>query len=98
MTAEHAIAVLNEINELDPVALLALMQFRAPCNQALANHATVQVGGTGCGYDVGILGIINGIFGISPSGWGRIAAVVVADEDGDITSVTSFVKTPVADG
>jgi hypothetical protein len=79
---DHAIAVLNEIHQADPTVLPALVAYRVPCNRALADHPTVQVGlrdgalkdDLDTGYEVGLLGILNGIFGIVPStSWGHIA-------------------------
>lgn len=73
VTAEQAIDRLNEIHRLDPTVLHRLVTGRVPCNEALADHDTVQVGGAvGGPYSVGLLGILNGIFGTQPGtrvGW-----------------------------
>jgi len=82
VTPEKAIAVLNEINQLDATVLPALIMHRVPCNDGLAQHPTVQVGLGPEQYEVGFLGIINGIFGAKEDGWGFIAAVY--DDDGKI--------------
>jgi len=78
---ENVITVLNEINKLDPTVLLALISYRVPCNQALADHPTVQVGKSELGdyFEVGLLGILNGLFGVKEDGYGYIAA----EFDGD---------------
>jgi len=70
----HTVLALNQINELDPTVLPLLIGHRVPCNQALADHPTVQVGKNGKGYEVGLLGILNGFFGIKEDGYGYIAA------------------------
>jgi hypothetical protein len=67
--------LLNEALALDPEAMQLLMEGRVACNQDLAKHATIQVASTDNGYRVGLLGILNGIFGISDKGWGPIAAL-----------------------
>jgi hypothetical protein len=71
---EEIIALLNEINELDPSVLPALIEHRVPCNQKLADHPTVQVGKTSDGYEVGLLGILNGLCGVKEDSTGYIGA------------------------
>jgi hypothetical protein len=66
-TPEEAIEVLNRIHEADPTVMPALIQLRVPCNEAVADDPTVQVyGGTGMEPTVGILGVLNGVFGCRP--------------------------------
>jgi hypothetical protein len=65
---------LNKINDLDPSVLPALIAYRVPCNEELGEHPTVQTGKTEDGYEVGILGILNGLFGVKKDGWDYIAA------------------------
>jgi hypothetical protein len=72
-----AIDLLNEALALDPVAISALVSNRVPCNENLANHDSIQA--SGHPFSVGLLGIINGLFGVDERGWGAIAAVVEAD-------------------
>lgn len=84
----QAIEVLNRINEKDPVALRALIDHRVPCNQALSDDETVQVGVINGGYEVGLLGVINGLFGVDTmhDNWGWIAAYL----DEDKKNITHF--------
>ena len=77
-TVEQAVRVLNEALEADPEAVNALFAHREQCSIIFADHKTIQVsadGGT-ClpAYSVGLLGIINGIFGVDGDGWGAIVA------------------------
>lgn len=85
--ASEAVAILNGIHELDPTVLPCLLDYRVPCNQALADHPTVQVGRNPQlvvgGYEVGLLGILNGLFGVKDDDWGYIAAKY--DESGKLT-------------
>lgn len=68
-TVNEAIEVLNRAFAADPDAIRALVSFRVPCNSTLADDPTIQVktvegeprDGDHC--EVGILGILNGIFG-----------------------------------
>lgn len=81
---QHAIVLLNELVQLDPLAAHALIEQRVPCNGALADHPTVQVvqseeEGT---YAVGLLGILNGLFGTDAEGWDIVAAVF--DDQGQL--------------
>jgi hypothetical protein len=66
---DHAITVLNEMNEADPVAMLMLIKHRVRCNEELAAHGSIQVNRATDGVcDVGMFGLINGMFGLKPSG------------------------------
>jgi hypothetical protein len=94
-TAGHVIRLLNDLLKLDPDAIKELIESRVQCNEALANHDTVQVsgyadppdglGGSDTIYRVGLLGILNGLCGAygeeggDKVGWGPITAVF--DED-----------------
>lgn len=86
LTVEEAIAFLNELVAIDPKAMELLIEMRAPCNQTMLEHPTVQV--TDYHEDgvprVGILGLLNGLFGTydegPKEGWGPIAAYW--EEDG----------------
>jgi hypothetical protein len=78
-----AILLLNELVVGDPEAAHQLVEFRVPCSDALANHPTIQVAGTGEKPLVGMLGVINGIFGTHMDGRGHIGAVY--DDRGKLT-------------
>jgi hypothetical protein len=54
--------------------MLNLIDARVTCNEALADHPTIQVGQQDGSYQVGLLGILNGLFGINDAGWGPITA------------------------
>lgn len=82
---EYAIKVLNRIHATDPTVLNALIEHRVPCNSELVKDPTVQVVTNGEGFQVGLLGIINGIFGVQEDGKGYIAADYVANDDGSRT-------------
>ena len=74
VTVDQAIEVLNRIHEKDPRVMLTLISARVICNQELADDETVQVKSTSEHYLVGLLGILNGIFGIREDGKGYIVA------------------------
>lgn len=88
---EEAIAVLNRIHEADPMVLPALISLRVPCNEAVANDPAVQVGVHEDEFEVGVLGIINGIFGTNDDGWGWICAKL-----DDHKNIVGFDWTPPA--
>jgi len=74
---DQAIEVLNRIHKADPTVMQSLIFHRVPCNQLVADDPTVQVGrgvNLSTGWEVGILGIINGLFGSDEHGWGHIYA------------------------
>lgn len=78
VSAGHAVRFLNELARLDPVAMLALVGQRVPCNQAIVDHPTVQVTDHAGHPEVGLLGVLNGLFGVfdegPQKGWGGIGA------------------------
>lgn len=75
ISIDQAIDLLNDMVKADQPAMHALVETRVPCQDLLA-HPTVQDGNL---WYVGLLGIINGLFGKIPfgdkEGWGPIAAV-----------------------
>ncbi len=84
--AERIVASLNDMLEHDRNAIACLVANRIPCNVALADHPTVQVGSQHGGFHVGMLGVLNGITGSfdggPKSGWGGIAAIFEDDVRG----------------
>ena len=95
ITLQDTLAFLNELLSIDPKAIQALVNQRVDCNKQLADHPTVQVSNyripvdfiegqdSAPGYKVGILGVLNGLFGSDAEHWGAIAAVY--EEDGKIS-------------
>lgn len=80
VTFEETIAFLNELIALDPEAMRALVEHHVPANQGLVDHPTVQVSGyDGAPPKVGLLGILNGLFGTDEEGWGVISALFEDD-------------------
>ena len=73
---EHMVSFLNEILATDPMAINALFSLRVSCNKELADHPTVQVGTIGKSnhYMVGLVGILNGMFGADIHLWGHLSA------------------------
>jgi len=80
---EKAIEALNDALRRDPETMAAMFHLQARCNEALADHPTVQVtvlrplkghadspGGRAC--TVGVIGLINGV--VEPLTGKRIAA------------------------
>lgn len=60
-TVQDAVTLLNEALAADRMAVEILIGFRINCSQRLAFHPTIQVTQD---YRVGMLGILNGIFGL----------------------------------
>lgn len=84
VTVDEVIAILNSALESDREAIQTLVQSRVRCNKTLADHPEIQVGAMDCGHEVGILGILNGLFGVDENGWGFICAIYDAP-DGKLT-------------
>ena len=82
VTIDEVIELLNEIVESDCAAARRLVEARVRCNKKLAEHPTIQVGNyhKKGEFQVGILGVLNGLFGIDDeTGYGQVSA----DIDGD---------------
>jgi hypothetical protein len=79
VTPRQAVELLNEAFTMDPEALTALTNNRVPCNEALADHPTIQVLDEDGSPKVGLLGILNGIFGADENGQGCLAALYSDD-------------------
>jgi hypothetical protein len=101
--ADLAIELLNEFLARDPAAISGLFRHRVRCNSELAVCPGVQVGHGPCAaeerfgetglaagqFNVGILGVLNGLFGADDRGLGLITACY--DADG---AVGCFMRTP----
>ena len=94
ITAQTIVDTLNEALEADREAINSLFSYRVLCNDALADHPTIQVGAynretlepTPDGpYTISILGIINGLAGVDDKDIGFIQAHV---ENGNIDRFT----------
>lgn len=75
-TPEQAVETLNDLFKRDPGALRRLARARVGCNKALATHPTCQVQQVDDPVllEVGMLGVLNAIFGCGADGRGYIAA------------------------
>jgi hypothetical protein len=78
--AQRICDFLNELLTLDRPAIASLISNRVPCNQTLADHPTVQAGAQHGGFNVGMLGLLNGLCGVRENQYGLIYAVF--DDDG----------------
>lgn len=76
------VQMLNEAMKTDPEAMTRLVESRVSCTLPLADHPTIQVRSDDKGYSVGMLGVLNGIFGVDSTGSGAIAAEF--DESGEL--------------
>ena len=73
---DQVIDFLNNALKYDKQCVEKLCNNRVECNEKMADHPTIQVH---CynneSPSVGLIGILNGLFGIDEYGWGRIAAI-----------------------
>jgi hypothetical protein len=90
ITPQDVCDLLNELLEKDYDCIHELISYRVKCNQAVADHPTVQVQ---CFKPeskpkVGLLGILNGLFGVREDLFGIICMEV------DGTRIVTFKLTP----
>lgn len=72
----------------DRVAIQNLIESRVPCSDSFIEHPSIQVGHNHKGHvEIGMLGIINGLFGTEDKGSGPIGAEYNCDG-----KLCSFVK------
>lgn len=73
---QNVVDFLNGLLAADRRAIQELISTKVKCNEKLAFHPTVQVIITGPDkYETGILGVLNGLFGIDEKGESYIMAV-----------------------
>ncbi len=85
MKIENVIDKLNEILYADPAAINILFKHKTVCNEALANHPTVQVQQSGVMSTVRFIGILNGF--LEPMFGSRVAI-----KTNDKNEIVEFVK------
>jgi len=91
ITMQDAVDLLNEALKLDSVAVNSVCNVRCLCNLDLAKHETIQVGQAGRNgqvFIVGIIGLLNGMFGKDQAGLGALCAIY--DDNFKITSFKIF--------
>lgn len=83
VTPKQVVALLNSLLEIDRRAVSKLFDAQVSCNRGIALHPTVQVRQLRVNqyrprdaWKVGVLGLINGMFGVHPNGYGPIARVI----------------------
>ena len=81
ISTQEVVDFLNNALELDSASIGNLFSIRVPCNQELADHPTIQVGCQGTYCQVGLVGILNGMFGTYENGWGCLSLDV---DDGKV--------------
>ena len=77
VTQQQVVDFLNSLLlEVDGEAINALFNHRTSCNSRMADHPTVQAGRLDKSnhFMVGIIGVLNGLFGIHEKGYGFLAA------------------------
>ena len=97
ITPQDVCDLLNELLRLDPKCILTLIAHREPCNDSISEHPTVQVQpDTSSDHtsQVGILGIINGMFGVRDDGMGPICYETEDAAGSGIETPVGFKLTP----
>lgn len=85
VTPDDAIALLNELLVLDPAGTAILIGSRQQVNDGVAIHPTIQVqAGPDGTFFLGLLGVLNGLFGILDDGTGRGPITAIYDEAGNL--------------
>lgn len=84
VTPQEVCDLLNELLKLDYDCVRKLLSYREVCNELVANHPTVQVQQhSGDEFPtVGIVGILNGLFGTTEEGMGALCYEI--EDDGTI--------------
>ena len=89
---EDVAGLLNEMLDIDPVSTKALIKHRVVCNHKMKKHYDLQINVDDPNFPkIGLLGVLNGLFGKSPKGNGFIVAKI--SEGGQYLNF--FVKRPL---
>jgi hypothetical protein len=90
ITPKNVCNLLNEMLELDYKSTKKLVEYRVPCNEKIADHPTIQVQKfkTDKFPKVGLIGVINGMFGTRKDGMGAICYEI------DLGKIIRFKPTP----
>jgi hypothetical protein len=91
VSIDDVIKFLNDLLKLDYDLMYEFVMNRKKCNDKVAGHETIQVqlNAGDENLTVGLIGLLNGIFGKDEEGWGPIACVI--EDDGKISG---FERTP----
>lgn len=89
VTIDQAIKLLNEALSADPKAISELISFRVACSKTLDSHPSIQCGFRNNTTTIGLLGILNGLFGTYEEGCGPISAIV----ESDLRTIIGFERT-----
>lgn len=81
VTPQEVVDFLNELLKVDRLAINAIFNSRVYCNKEMAEHPTVQVGRYEEVTQVGIVGILNGLFDTNDNDYGCISVYI---ENGEI--------------
>ena len=75
ITLQDTVDFLNYMLKADSFVTNALFSMRFPCNKEIRFSPTIQVGLlNNIAPVVGMIGVLNGLFGTDEDGWGKIAA------------------------
>lgn len=89
---DSALKTLNQAFALDQEATRELFGNRVPCNKPFADHPTIVCGEISGEFDVGPLGIINGILGKHYATRGERPRLVAGQYDTDSGELVGFVE------
>lgn len=73
VSIDDVLVLLNDLLAKDPSAVVSLVEKRTVCNDQIAEHPTVQVLTKDGVHYVGLLGILNGLFGVNEHSYGVLA-------------------------
>jgi hypothetical protein len=81
---------LNQVLVLDRAGISELFSKRVECSEQLAAHPTVQVSSKDGKDTVGMLGLINGMFGVFDDGTKKNWGPIYCEVDEDTNLISSF--------
>lgn len=88
ITPADVVFLLNELLDIDPIATNKFIKDRISCNNNLKKHPYIQVNNVDPkDPKIGLLGFLNGLFGVNENGEGCILAKYT---DADHTNVIHF--------
>jgi hypothetical protein len=71
---ETAVRVLNDLLDTDPGAMQRLFDMETSCSLRMVDHGGIETGYEPDGFKIGVMSVVNALFGLTDEGEGCIVA------------------------
>ena len=92
VSPSELVEFLNEAVKRDPQSTTSLFANRVFCSCKTAKHETIQVMAFDCTYLVGVIGFLNGAFGLYDDGPNKGSGPIAYKLDGETGLIEGFME------